>query len=568
MVGCGSPETSPSPLAATPEPTVASAPTYTLAPTVSPRPTETEPQAPDFTPTSEPISSQEAITHYERGLIHQESGDFEGAIERFSQAIELDPNFAQAYSDRGVAHSNIDDLELAILDFDQAIEIDPNYADAYYNRGLCHKRMGHYDEAIEDYSRAIELEPDFAYAYVNRGNVYRVMGELDQAITDFNIGIELDPTDKLAYKNRGDSYYAKGEFELAITDYEKAIELDSQYTYAFFNRGIAHAELGMVQEAVCDLDKAINLGVAPEEEERARYYIEANSSSKAEQSPPTASANISTPSPVPISEISEDLPPAIIDESGVTMVLVPAGPFTMGIETDKSMEECEKITFSGTCDREHFSDSDPAHRVEQDDFYIDITEVTNAMYALCVEAGFCSGQRDAASYTRADYALNSDFDNYPVIWVPWEYAQTYCAWRGARLPTEAEWEKAARGTDGRLYPWGDEFYEGYANYCDPACRLRGYNDTLPVGSFPAGASPYGVLDMAGNVNEWVTDYYNEKYYTNSPTNNPKGPETGDSGHVMRGGSWAWPIPPMFTTFRNYTDAYSSDGVGFRCAFTP
>jgi serine/threonine-protein kinase len=169
-------------------------------------------------------------------------------------------------------------------------------------------------------------------------------------------------------------------------------------------------------------------------------------------------------------------------------------------------------------------DAQPAHAVTLSGYWIMQTEVTNGQYKLCVDAGVCTAPAN-------DRWNQDDFREHPVTEVNWQQANDYALWAGGRLPTEAEWETAARGTDGRIYPWGNELpSEDQLNYDFST------GDTRPVGSYPDGVSPYGVLDMAGNVEEWVADWYADDYYANSPAENPTGPEDGEQ-RVFRGGSY-------------------------------
>jgi formylglycine-generating enzyme required for sulfatase activity len=235
------------------------------------------------------------------------------------------------------------------------------------------------------------------------------------------------------------------------------------------------------------------------------------------------------------------LPTEITDTKGVTMMLVPAGEFMMGSNNGDANEK-------------------PVHQVYLDAFYMDKYEVTNALYQACVTAGVCTyyGGIMEHSITRPDYYTNPKYESYPVVNVFWNNAKTYCEWRGARLPTEAEWEKAARGTDERTYPWGEGIACSYANYNN--CR----SDTTEVGSYEIGKSPYGIYDMAGNVWEWVNDMYRDDYYQNSPLDNPLGPDSGNP--VLRGGAW---FSSDFRVRSADRDIHVAAGwpnyYGFRCA---
>jgi formylglycine-generating enzyme required for sulfatase activity len=223
----------------------------------------------------------------------------------------------------------------------------------------------------------------------------------------------------------------------------------------------------------------------------------------------------------------------------MTMLPVPAGEFLMGSTNSDSQAE---------------SDERPQHSVYLDAFWIDETEVTNTMYKLCVQTGLCQ----APSYI--GYYAETQFGNYPVVYVSWYDAQTYCRWAGGKLPTEAQWEKAARSTDRRTYPWPEGIGCDKANYS--GCNN---GNAVAVGSYPSGASPYGALDMAGNVWEFVADWYDPNYYASSPSSNPPGPASGQE-RVLRGGSWDGGAYLMRAAFRwrvNPDDRVNF--YGFRCA---
>lgn len=258
------------------------------------------------------------------------------------------------------------------------------------------------------------------------------------------------------------------------------------------------------------------------------------------------------------------------------MNFVPAGQFMMGSspqEVDLAVELCNR--FVANCQPEWFQDEMPAHAVALAAFWIDRTEVTNGQYTRCVAAGGCNPPKSAASATRPSYYGNTAFTDYPVIDITSQDAAAYCTWAGAGLPTEGQWEYAARGPDARRYPWGNDFDGSRLNYCDANCTEpwndAGFNDarndTAPVGSYPTGASWCGALDMAGNVWEYVADWYAP--YAAASQSNPTGPPTG-TVRMVRGGSWDHEPCDARSAYRTWFDPADISGEweitpGFRCA---
>jgi formylglycine-generating enzyme required for sulfatase activity len=239
----------------------------------------------------------------------------------------------------------------------------------------------------------------------------------------------------------------------------------------------------------------------------------------------------------------------ITDDKGITMRLVPAEEFTIGSDTDSDNRNQE-------------------HTVYLDAFYIDIYEVTNAHYPICVTAGVCELPHFTKSDFRASYYVNPECANFPVTYVDWTMARTYCEeWRGARLPIEAEWEEAARGTDGRSYPWGEGISCDQTNY-DGNSNTASFcvGETSEVGSYEIGQSPYGLYDMAGNVFEWTSSLPNVYLY--DATDGREDLNRGGT-RVIRDGAWSEGPDDQRVFYRSWIGPdLSESAIGFRCARSP
>jgi len=264
----------------------------------------------------------------------------------------------------------------------------------------------------------------------------------------------------------------------------------------------------------------------------------------------------------------------IREKDSMEMVYVQAGNFSMGSEDGDDDEQ-------------------PVHEVYLDAYWIDKYEVTNHQFAQFVDAmdyetdaekwgssyvwtGSSWEEVNGADWSHPQGPSSDSIADHPVVHVSWNDAVAYCEWAGGGLSTEAEWEKAARGTDERVYPWGNHSITGnLANYADANLDVDwadegendGYEFTAPMGSYPSGASPYGVMDMAGNVYEWVADWYDGNYYSNSPAENPRGPDDGNM-RILRGGSWSSVENLVRSAIRGWSGPDGSwINLGFRCVRT-
>ncbi len=392
----------------------------------------------------------------------------------------------------------------------------------------------------------LAAHPTMAAAPVDKGAQefatgydFLIQQKYQEARAAFEASLQLNPVNAMTHFYLGDACRGLKAWACAEAHYETSLELDAQSQVAGLakQRGRKVKVWRMLEEgkqAINDskalpekvaqakdtLDIASRLGLDDEQQAFYQQLQEKIQQGHKQSHEKTASAE------------TQETP----------MALVPAGEFIMGSKVGPADEQ-------------------PEHRVFVDAFFMDKYEVSVEHYAEFLKATSLEAPPDW------DIMNQPRHQKRPVVNVSWSDAATYCKWAGKRLPTEAEWEKAARGTDGRLYPWGNEAPTRlHANFGKK--EWANHMALVPVGMFEMGKSPYGIYDMAGNAWEWVNDWYDHDYYKKSPTKNPLGPTTGKS-KVVRGGNWLYVQEFLGSSFRyNAEPSRRHFGYGFRCAKTP
>jgi len=355
---------------------------------------------------------------------------------------------------------------------------------------------------------------------------------------------ELDPVFK-GLMEKADSHARLGEWKQVVATLQKAQEFNPGYPPLQYLLGVAQKKLGNFDKAEAAFKAFLKASPdAPEKDEVNRLLAELVTDREQARKRQEAARKFREA----IERAAKDAPPG--------MVPVPVGEFRMG-STEEDIAAA--MQFCPQCPEESFVRETPAHVVFLDTLFIDRHETTKAEYAEFLKAA----QRQAPDHWQE--ATQSKDEQKPVIGVTWEDATEYCKWKGKRLPSEAEWEKAARGIDGRRFPWGnDRPRTNLANFAK-CCIWTGYGLLTKVGSLEKGASPYGAHDMAGNVREWVQDWYDERYYAASPKKNPPGPQSGTE-KVVRGGGWLSLSANLRPAAREKQDPTSrSTSIGIRCA---
>ncbi len=549
-----------------------------------------------------------AYAHYIKGIDQYGDKHYRAAIGNLNKSIVADAEFAEAYSVRGYVKSYYAEgiakyegdmtkarkqHQAAIKDYNKAIKLEPKDDVNYNGRGRALSLYGEheakqgnttearkqYQAAIKDYNKAIKLNSGSDGNYNSRGWAKYHLGELEveqdefrkarkqyqSAIKDYNKAIKLDSEDAGNYNSRGWAQYLLGElktkqgqvaeaqkhYHSSINDSDKSIALNPHNALAYHTRGAAKAALGEYISAIDDFNTAIehkpNLTEAYDSRGKAKAALGQEAAAKIDflKAKQTLGRGVVS---------TEEL-----EKATTKMVPIPAGEFQMGSKEDFIVA--------------------PVHTVYLDEFYIDPYEVTNAQFKAFVDANpEWSKENIPDAYHNGKYLQlwnGNDYPvgkgNHPVVYVSWYAAMAYAKWKGKRLPTEAEWEKAARGgVVGKRFVWGDSRDPSKANY--------GYygTPTRPVGSYlPNG---YGLYNMGGNVWELCLDQYDRNFYRRSPKENPIAGvsdiealmENFTSVHtkrerVSRGGSWNTPGPAYVSSRGNDTPTNTNSWLGFRCA---
>ena len=549
-----------------------------------------------------------AYSYLQRGEDNYHGNDYKAALTDLNKSVEVDPEFTDAYATRGnvevhygeaiAKYGSITEARqhypVAIADYTKAIELDPEDDANYSGRGYTQTHFGEYEAkqgnataaekqyhaAIKDYTQAIKLDSDDGRNYGGRGWAKSLLGELNAeqaefdkaekqyqaAIKDYTQAIKLEPEDDTNYNDRGWVKFHLGElkaeqgkvakarkyYQAAIIDSDKAIQRNPDRASAYHTRGVAKAALGDYNGAIDDLDVAI---------EHSRDYTEAyHSRGEAKRGLGQHDAAKTDFERALQSKGRGDISTQELERASTEMVRIPAGEFQMGSNG--------------------ITDATPRHTVYLDEFYIDPYEVTNAQFKAFIDANpEWSKDNIPSEYHNGNYLKHwngNDYPNgktnHPVVYVSWYAAMAYAKWKGKRLPTEAEWEKAARGgVAGKRYVWGNSRDPGKANYGYYGKHTRNVGSYLPNG--------YGLHDMGGNVWELCLDEYNKNFYRRSPKKNPIAgvPDiealmedftSVKTMRVSRGGSWNTPGPAHAASRGDDKPTNTNSWLGFRCAKSP
>ncbi|MZH46546.1 MAG: SUMF1/EgtB/PvdO family nonheme iron enzyme [Nitrospinae bacterium] len=527
-------------------------------------------------------------TLFNLGLVHMDSGNPDKAIDAFLQVVQIEPGFSPAHRMLANLYLQNNRLTSSLLHLKLLARIQPETLQNHLNIASAYGKMGQQALALETLKQIQMRFPESAQINEGLAEAYYRMEDFQRAIEQYRFLIDKDPAHLKNYIQLGWTYYRLGDLSMASawtlrgikksmgTDQLKALAqmnlgfyslLQKQYMKAkeWYETVISENPVHLVQGMIQDINENLSSHRADLHFFKGWIYYKAGKQNKSKDSLQTY---LKMDANGPFSRETRDLlqqlqtqnnrseknlsDKYVIKEEG-NMVLVPAGFFKMG--ASDSLE-----------------DEAPEHSVYLDGYWIDKYEVSANEFAEFLNEknnvkGYYLDNKFGTLFYDGRFHPRPGLENYPINNVTWFAADSYCKWKGKRLPTEAEWEKAARGENSQLYPWGNS-----APSSTRARYFQNWTDELehkvmvPVQALPEGKSPYGLYNMAGNVKEWVDDWYDREYYREqSEYANPRGPIGGEFKGV-RGGSWRDLKGFIYSSFRNNgTPKSRMDDYGFRCA---
>ncbi|MCH8156874.1 MAG: SUMF1/EgtB/PvdO family nonheme iron enzyme, partial [Nitrospinae bacterium] len=524
-----------------------------------------------------------AATLFNLGLTYVDLAQPDKAIEAFLQVTQIEPSFASAHRQLARLYLSQKKYMGALLHLKQLVRIDPGDANSHVSMGKIYNQLGQLDLAVETLNRAKSRFPRNTETLEALAEAYYRMEDFDRAVAEYRFLIERKPQLLTAYIQLGWVHYRKGEFRMATAWTRRGLKLgtktDRLVTLANMNLGLYawmngnHSDAkAHYREALKERSGEVARGILQDLEEAATQfpdraevdffagwvYHESGEKEKEKarlnrylNRAPSGELAAEARSLLGLEETPESTqePGAILED----MVLIPAGFFIMG-------------------SNDHGEDEAPAHSTYLDAYSIDRYEVSATNFAAFLNEvnnvkGYYFDNKYGTLYFDTRFHARKGLEDHPINNVKWAGAHAYCRWEGKRLPTEAEWEKAARGTDERIFPWGNiPPNPGLTRFRQVWTEETKHHVMVHVKGLPEGASFYGVYNMAGNVKEWVDDWFDREYYKN-PSNhiNPKG-QIGGEFKVLRGGSWRDLAGFIYSSFRNNNYPNTRlDDYGFRCA---
>ncbi len=522
-------------------------------------------------------------TLYNLGLEYKQSGQVEQAIEAFLQAVQIDPFFTPGHQALAQLYLQKRKYFGALLHLQKLARLDPENFKTRITIGEVYLRLGQHQMALDRFNALRAKYPGNPAVLEPLAETFYRMENLDKAIELYRYLIEYNPEHMKAYIQLGWTYYRKGDFGMATGWTKRGLKrgkgpenlttlaqmnlgfyalLKQSYPEAkqWYLKALANQDASVTEGMVTDIREAAErfpkrsdlefftgwIYLQAGQTENARlileHYLTRNETGGLTEEARTLLQSLNLKKAAASEEI----------RTPEGMVLIPAGMFTMG-STQTGLDES------------------PEHQVYLDAYFIDIHEVSATEYSEFLNAvdnvkGYYLDNKYGMLFYNGQFQPRPGLESHPINNVNWRGAGAYCRWKEKRLPTEAEWEKAARGKDKRTFPWGNTRpTPELARYFQTWTEETKHNVMVPVNALPEGKSPYGLFNMAGNVKEWVDDWYDGEYYAETTEyTNPEGPVGGEF-KVLRGGSWRDLGGFVYSSFRNnsYPDTRMDD-YGFRC----